>query len=271
MSADALHDDDVVFIPRAALIASVVLHLMIPTSWLTVKALEALGIQIFPQTHVKDVYQEYVQVDLVGLPDIAIRDLEKLDPTLPEVENPASTEKEEAEDDTMALEAEKKAHAEKERTEKLEKAKKIAREEEEKKKALKQIEEEMKREQALKSLAQNKEKGRLKLKGNIVSKGTAAAGNLGTPKDQFTAIVMAKIKERFYIMPSQRDRGLTNSVHLELFPTGRVRSKRFVKSSSDSLFDSAVMQAIDDAQPLPMPEDLSIIQGGITVTFRAEE
>jgi colicin import membrane protein len=171
----------------------------------------------------------------------------------------------------MALESQKKTVAEKAKAEREEKAKKLARQEEEKRKALKQVEEEMKREQALKALAQNTEKGRQKLKGNILSKGTSAVGNLGTPKDQFTAIVMAKIKEKFYIMPSQRDRGLTNTVHLELFPTGRVRSKRFVKSSADSLFDSAVMQAIDEAQPLPIPEDLSLIQGGITVTFRAEE
>ena len=81
---------------------------------------------------------------------------------------------------------------------------------------------------------------------------------------------MAKIKERFYIMPSQRNRGLNNTVHLELYPTGRVRSKQLVKSSADSLFDSAVLQAIDDAQPLPLPEDLTHYRRHHT-TFRAEE
>lgn len=271
MSSNAINQQ-FVFIPRAALVASIILHLMIPTSWVTVKILEALGIQIFPNTHIKDVYQEYVQVDLVGLPDIAIKDLEKLDPSMPEVANPAETLKaeEDKEDDTMALESAKKA-IEKEQAEKEAKAKKLAKEEEEKKRALKQIEEEFKRDQALKALAKEGEKGRTKLKGNILSKGTAVVGNIGTPKDQFTAIVMAKIKERFYIMPSQRDRGLNNTVHLELYPTGRVRSKKFIKPSMDPLFDSAVMQAIDDAQPLPIPEDLSLIQGGITVTFRAED
>ncbi len=270
MSQGILQNDDF-FVPRSALIASLILHLMIPTSWLTVKALEALGIHLFPQNHIKEVYQQYVQVDLVGLPDVAVADLENIDTTLPEVEKPAPIQKQvEAEDDSMVLEARQKAAAEKEKADRLEKAKQAAKDEE-KKKALKAIEEEMKREQALKALSSNKEKGRLKLKGNIVSKGTAAVGNLGTPKDQFTGVVMSKIKEHFFIMPSQRNRGLTNTVHLELFPTGRVRSKKFVKGSSDSLFDSAVMQAIEDAQPLPIPEDLSLIQGGITVTFRAEE
>ncbi len=274
MSAADATQQDFIYIPKAALIASVILHLMLPAGWLTVRGLEALGIQIFPKTHIKDIYQEYVQVDLVGLPDIAIKDLEKLDPTLDEVENPAEVKEdvEEKEDELMAIEAQKKAAAaEKAKMEKeaKEKAKKIA--DEDRKKALKQVEEEMNRERAMKALLNEGKKGRHKLKGNIVSKGTAVIGNLGTPKDQFTAIVMAKIKERFYIMPSQRDRGLTNTVHLEMYPTGRVRSKRIVTPSADRIFDSAVMQAIDDAQPLPIPEDLSLINGGITVTFRAED
>jgi TonB family protein len=269
MSSDVLQNN-FIQIPRAALIASLILHLMIPTGWLTVKALEALGIQVFPKTSIKDVYQEYVQVDLVGLPDISIRDLEKLDPSLPEVEAPAEVQKSvEVEDDSMALETLKKAATEKEKAE--EKLKKAAREEEEKKKALKQIEEEMKREQALKALSQNKERGRPKLKGNILSKGTATVGGIGTPKDQFTAIIMAKIKEKFYIAPTQRNRGLNNAIHLELYPTGRVRSKRFVKASEDSFFDSGVMQAISEAEPFPIPEDLSLLEGGITVRFKAEE
>ncbi|MBY0369397.1 cell envelope integrity protein TolA [bacterium] len=257
-------------IPRKAIIASLILHAIFPIGWLGVKTLEMLGIELFPRTYVKDVYQEYVQVDLVALPDMAIKDLEKLDPTLPEVEKPEEKiePKAEAAEDVMELEAKQRA-AEKE---KAEIAKKKAAEEQEKKKALAKIEEEMKREAALKALAKKEgERGRPKLKGNILSKGTAAVGNLGTPKDQYTSIVMAKIKERFYIMPSQRNRGLQNSVHIELYQTGRVRSKALLRPSKDSLFDSAVLQAIEDSQPLPIPEDLSLIQGGITVTFRAEE
>ncbi len=272
MSSDAAQNP-YLYIPRKALTASVILHLMIPLSWLTVKGLELLGIKLFPATHIQDVYQDFVQVDIVGLPDITVKDLEALDTSLPEVEKPAARPEPvpEEKDDTMALEAEKKALAEKEKAEKEEKLKKLKKEEEERKKALKQIEEEAKREAALKALSAEGKQGRLKLKGNILSKGTAAVGNIGTPKDQYTAIIMAKIKERFYIMPSQRDRGLMSTIHIELYPTGRVRSKQIVQSSLDRLFDSAVMQAIDDAQPLPIPEDLSLIQGGITVTFRAEE
>jgi len=31
------------------------------------------------------------------------------------------------------------------------------------------------------------------------------------------------------------------------------------------------MQAIDEAQPLPVPDDLSLLRGGITITFNADE
>lgn len=269
MSAETSTQPQFVYIPRAALIASIVLHLMIPATWVTIKGLEYLGIQIFPPTHIKDVYQEFVQVDLVGLPDITIPDLEKLDPTLPEVEKPAIEPAKEAEDDLMALDAIKKALADKEKAEREEKEKR-KKADEEKKKALKDIEEELKREQALKALADGK-KGRQKLKGNIVSKGTAVQGALGTPKDQFTAIVMAKIKEKFYMLPFQEGKKLSNTAHIELYPTGRVRSKQIVRSSGDAIFDSHVLQAIDEAQPLPIPEDLSIMQGGFTVNFNAEK
>ena len=151
-------------IPRRALIASLLFDLLLPTSWLTVKGLEYLGVKIFPSTHVKDIYQEYVQVDLVGLPDVAVKDLEALDATLPEtVTAPRmETKPHDAETDLMELESTKKAAVAKAQAEK---AKQAAKAEEEKKKALKQIEEEMKREAALKALAEKEgKKGRLKSK-----------------------------------------------------------------------------------------------------------
>ncbi len=271
MSAETYNDDDFFVIPKPALIASVVLHLMIPASWLTFKALEFMGIEVFPKKTVTATYQEYVQVDLVGLPDVAIKDLEKLDPTLPEVDKVAEEEKPvEAEEDPeqMALEAaERKAKEEKALADKA-KAKKA---EEEKKQALKKLEEDQKRDAALKALMdKDGKKGRLKLKGNIVSQGTSVSGAIGTPKDQFTAILMAKVKAHFYIATFQDKKGLKNTVTIDLYPTGRVRSKKVVRGSGDSFYDSAVMQAIEAAEPFPIPEDLSLLNGGITMTFEAE-
>lgn len=251
-----------VYIPRSALVASVILHLMFPVGLLTIKVLEFFNIQVFAPHKHKEIYQEYVQVDMVALPDIAIKDLDKVDVTS-EVQDKTS-EQDKAIDDAMILEGKRKEQ------ERVQKAK--AKEEAEKKKAMAKLEEEAKREAALKALAEGEGKrGRKKLKGNIVSQGAATTGNIGTPKDRYDSLIQAKIKERFVILPNQVGRGLMAVVHIEIFPTGRVREKRLEKASGDNMYDSSVLQAIDEAQPLPVPEDLSLLYGGITITFRADE
>lgn len=252
-----------IYIPRSALVASIIVHMMFPVGLLTIKILEYFNIQIFPPNRkVHEVYQEYVQVDMVALPDIAIKDLDKVDVTQDVDDKEAAASK--AVDDAMLLEAERKQQ---------EKALKEtrAKEEAEKKKALAKLEEEAKREAALKALSDEGKKSRKKLKGNIVSQGAAAVGMIGTPKDRYDSLIQAKIKKYFSILPSQANRGLEAIVHIEIFPTGRVREKRLAKMSGDSLYDSSVMQAIDEAQPLPVPEDLSLLQGGLTITFRADD
>jgi TonB family protein len=50
-----------------------------------------------------------------------------------------------------------------------------------------------------------------------------------------------------------------------------VREKRLEKASGDPMYDSSVLQAIDEAQPLPVPEDLQLLYGGITITFKADD
>lgn len=250
-----------VYIPRSALIASVVLHLMFPVGLLTMKVLEYFNIEIFPRTRkIHDVYQDFVQVDMVALPDIAIKDLDKVDVTSAVEDTVKDTKSEE---DAMLMEAKRKQE---------EKTKRLAKEESEKKKALAKLEEEAKREAALKALAEGEGKRtRKKLKGNILSSGAAARGNLGTPKDRYDSLIQAKIKERFTILPNQTGRGLLAIVHIEIFPTGRVREKRLEKTSGDPMYDSSVLQAIDEAQPLPVPEDLQLLYGGITITFKADD
>jgi TonB family protein len=247
-----------IFIPRSALVASVILHLCFPVGFLTLKVLEYFNIQVFPPNRkVHEVYQDYVQVDMVALPDIPIKDLDKVDVTAPVEDKVAEAAK--AEEDAMLLEAKQKLEQE------------IKVKEDAKKKALAKLEEEAKREAALKALAQDGKRGRKKLKGNLLSQGAATSGNIGTPKDRYDSLIQAKIKERFIILPNQANRGLVAIVHIEIFPTGRVREKRLEKLSGDNMYDSTVMQAIDEAQPLPVPEDLSLLRGGITITFNADE
>lgn len=246
---------------------------------LTVKGLDKVGIHIFPPLKPKpQVYQEFIQVDVVGLPDQLMKDLSKFDATEEVVEKPRAEEtpKQVAEEDPMVLaekakvaeEQKKAAAAEKEKAQLAAKEKKQKMERE---KALKKLQEEANREAALKALSRKEgAKGRAKIAGNLMSKGTSAVGSIGDARDRYVSIVGQKIKQHFNIFSWQRKKGLVAVVYIEIYPTGRVREKRILKRSIDPLFDSAVMQAVDDAQPLPIPEDASLMRQGITVEFRPE-
>jgi TolA protein len=141
----------------------------------------------------------------------------------------------------------------------------------EQEKALKRIQEDAAREAALKNLSAKQGKsGRQKLAGNILSKGTATTGAIGNAKDRYTGLVHEAIKEHFNIFPWQRKKNLSALVRLDIFPNGRVRARRIIRKSADPLYDSAVLKAIDSAQPLPIPDDIAIISDGLVVEFKPE-
>jgi colicin import membrane protein len=254
------------FLPRSDFVASLILHSSIILFFIISKILDHYGFHLFGARKSKmDLYQTFIQVDVVALPDQMIN--EKIDVNQPVVDMPrkeANPDKALNKDDTLEdkLKAEE-AMAEKTRKEKEDKAAKA--------KALKELKEQASREKALKALQSKAGKtGRGKVAGNILSKGTAMTGNIGNAKDRYTALVTQAIKEHFKIYPWQRKKNLNTVVYITIFPTGRVREKRLMRRSADSTFDSAVLQAIDEAQPLPVPEDPAIIGEGITIEFRPE-
>lgn len=262
-------------IHKSALVTSLVLHLSIPILFLSVKVLDKLGIHLFPDKKiVKEVYQSFIQVDVVALPDQLVNDKGFVDSKLPAVENP-KTEVEEpvkAKDDVMIETDKEKAKALKEKEEmalKKEKEKEERKRLADQEKAMKKLQEEAKREQALKALAaKSGQKGRGRLKGNVLSQGTAAHGAIGNAKDRYTALLTESIKQHFNIYLWQQKKNLIAEVQFELFPTGRVRRKRVVKPSSDPLYDSAILKALDDAQPLPLPDDPLLISEEFHITFK---
>lgn len=265
MSASRLNrvmDFKFIEIPRPFIVASVLVHLSIPVFVVVFRVLDMLHLNPFhrePQIH--DVYQKYIQVEMVALPDQTMNELEKIDVSTPTADKVTpDTKVDDADAMRLDLERQEKAkEAERRRDEAL------------KASAMEKLEAEARREAALKALEKESKKKRLKLKGNVVAKGTAAAGAVGSPQDQYTALIMEKIRERFTILPFQANKGLTNTVYLEVYPTGRVREKRIERRSGDDIYDKAVLQAIDEAQPLPIPEDLSLLQSGITITFKADD
>lgn len=252
-------------VPKSALIASLCLHLGI-----------LIFLILFSSSNFSDFLrqmvglepkiieaQSFVQVDVVGLPDHTVR--EQINPLLPEVAKPESKTSKPSQESRPIdpdIMNEKASSQKKAETEKAERKKQQER-------ALREALEEAKREQALKGL-QNESgaRGRGKLKGNALSEGTSSTGLVGTAKDKYVGILTESIKQQFNVFSWQQKKGLVAEVRLLLLPNGRVKWRKIVKPSRDMLYDSAVLQAIDDAQPFPIPEDRSLIRDEITINFK---
>lgn len=264
------------YIPRRALTTSLYLHLSLVILFLIVKILGYFGVHVFPMLTrpAQTVYQNYIQVDVVGLPDQRLGEM--VDTSLPEVDSPSTSKKPEAlafpkPDDSPALPPEiSRADAKRLAKKEADKLAEMHRAEQDK--ALKRIAEEAKREAALKGLASKPGKaGRSKLKGNILSKGTATSGAIGNEHDRYVGLVNQAIKKHFKLYAWQTKRGLSAVVYIEIYPTGMLRQKKIVQSSPDNSYNQAALNAIDAALPLPIPEDLALLSEGFNITFKPED
>lgn len=267
--------------PKTFLYISLGIHLCIPLFFGTLKMMDSLGWSLLgPRRPQREMYQEFIQVDMIGLPDQTIgQQQDNVDTSLPIADQPKAPSKAEetngkdktdangkTEEDVMAelqakRAAEAQAKADADRKEKERQAKERA----ERERALKEIE----REAALKELADKGSRG--KLKGNILSKGTSSKGAIGTAKDRYISLIAQKVKQNFNIFPWQKKRGLVGVVFLRVNKQGRLKERRIVHPSKDPLFDSALLQAVEDSAPLPIPDDDSVIKEGITIEFRPDE
>jgi len=251
-------------IPKSALIVSLVFHFLMASAvvFFTAAGDFTLANLILGKKNEISA-QSFVQVDVVGLPDELIKD--KTNPLLPEVSKPETKAQQPVESkkvqkdvmDDLLSKPKKDKSASKQNREK------------EQEDALKEALEEARREQALKGLqTKSGEKGRGKIKGNILSQGTSSTGIVGTAKDKYVGILTESIKQQFNIFSWQQKKGLVAEVKLMLLPNGRVKWRKIVKPSRDIMYDSAVLQAIDDAQPFPIPEDKGLIEDEITINFK---
>lgn len=247
-------------VPKSALVASLLLHLGV-VALLGAFSSESVSDwirQLVGLDRNKIEVQSYVQVDVVGLPDHTVRD--KINPLLPEVPKP------DTKSGKQELETKK---TDPDIMREKEPGKKKVDRKKQQERALREALDDAKREQALKGL-QNEtgSRGRGKLKGNALSEGTSSTGIVGTAKDKYIGILTESIKQQFNIFSWQQKRGLVAEVKLLLLPNGRVKWRQIVKPSKDAMYDSAVLQAIDDAQPFPIPEDRSLIRDEITINFK---
>ena len=202
--------------------------------------------------------QAFVQIDMLALPIETLNKKETVDTSLPVVKTPSLHEQinpvfKQAAPEKKVVEAKGSLSPDADR---------------ERKNALKQLALDAKREEALLHLQkQSQKEGRKALLGNQLSQGAAVAGQVGDAKQKYIGLVTEAIRKHFNIYPWQQKKGLTAQVHLELMRSGRVKLKQLVKASADPLFDSAVLLAISAAEPLPLPDDFSVVQQGVDITF----
>lgn len=281
-----------IYIPRFALIVSLLIHLSFPLLIGGVHLMEKSGFRFLPHRKAqKDVYQTFIQVDIVALPEQLINQKPVIDPTLPAVDNPAVvpratpprlTHIEETKEDLLVPDAEEQRRAEERKKageKKMAAEEKMAADRKEKqrradeKTVLKRLEEEVNREQAIKALAKAGEAfvGRPKISGNVISQGTSTKGSIGTDALAYGALVRQRIRDCFDVYEWQTKKELVTGIHFDILPSGRVINLFIIKPSQDSLYDSAVKKAVIECQPYPLPADSSIVEGGFTVTFKPNQ
>lgn len=182
-------------VTRRALIWSLCLHLLVPLGLITTNALHLTSLSLFGKRHKDQLYQSFIQVDMVALPEEVGLDRKFVDPTLPiqekpilppeiaapppppavteeytfpskieEAKNKIEAERKEmlAAEEKRKSEAEKKRKDEEERRKKIEEEKRKAEEEKakrqkEQKAALEKLQSDLEREQALKALEKSAE------------------------------------------------------------------------------------------------------------------
>ncbi len=252
-------------IPLSSVLISVGAHLAVLMGLLSLHVMDDFS--FFKKKEMKEPYQSFIQVDVVALPDELLKNIPNVDMSQPIVDKPVvPIEKPKnlsTPADLMKISDKKAAKEESDRKTRKEIL-------EQQTKALKKLQEEANREEALKNLtAKEGKRGRSKLAGNKLSQGNSAVGMIGTASDQYRALVSDAIRKHFNIYLWQQKRGtLLADIYLEVYPNGRVKSRKVVKASTDPLFDSAVLQAIDTSQPLPVPEDISLLKEGFQITFK---
>jgi TonB family protein len=209
----------------------------------------------------KKEFKNAIRVDLVGLPELTLQELQNIDPTeemgnAPKVEEPAAKEEvvvpppsetamkmQSKEDDTKALskaDAQKKVdEAQKKRLADLRASLRV---EQRRKELLKELKGEA-----------GEGQGRMPLAGNIVSQGYSVTGDVADDMDIFQGHLKAHLRKTWSLPGWMQASNLSARVIVKLAPTGKVLSQEFIKKSGNEEFDRYVSQALKDAEPYPAP------------------
>lgn len=200
-------------------------------------------------------YQPTLRVDVVELPDLLKKDLNKVGIPEPEPEpkkekKPAPEVKKESKPkpNEMALKKKKK-RAKKKRKRKMQSAL-------DRIKALDKIKGEVQAE---------------KIKGNRISKGTALTGDARESMERtYYDDLLERVRIHWALPPWLARQGLSAKVKIYIDPRGRIRGMRFLQRSGNAQYDAEVKDAITDTDPFPPPPAAlkeEVLRDGVILAF----
>ncbi len=202
--------------------------------------------------------QNAIRVDVVGLPSLTRKELEKIDLTQEPTKNAeAKAAKEDDESpipskNAMVLPDKMQKQIaldkkEKERAEKLKSARAALKND---------LKLEGRRRALMDKLKTGGEGGRATVEGNILSKGYSASGTVATEMDAYQGKLKGHIR-RFWDVPSWMNASsLKARVWVRLSAEGRIMHREFLAKSGNEEFDRYVEQTIVAAEPFPAPPNL---------------
>ena len=102
---------------------------------------------------------------------------------------------------------------------------------------------------------QEEETQKREYKGNELSKGDSLGGIQKLQHDSYLGDLNNHIKNHWNLPEWLADKELKATVVLLISDSGRIKSKRFISRSGNTLFDQQVNDTLEKANPLPPPPD----------------
>jgi TonB family protein len=218
--------------------------------------------------------KQSIRVDMVDLPTLKMQELHQVDLTkeasekkieekkeeivVPPPPNPTAMQLPVKKSEVVINKKDEKKSPDKSRLEELQKS----------------IRAEARRQEVLskfkKEVKGDDENKRVKLGGNILSKGGSVQGEVADESGEYEASVTTHV-QKFWIQPTwAAGANLKAHVTVKLSPTGRVLSKKISVSSGRVEFDKSALEAVEAADPFPAPPELLkriALQEGVECRF----
>ena len=130
------------------------------------------------------------------------------------------------------------------------------------------------RNQVIAKLKAGEEVGRPAIRGNKLSEGHAAAGNVGQAGDLYKVRLKDHVRRYWNVPQWMRSKDLKATVLVKLTPDGRILTTQFVNRSGSAKFDAEVVNTIERSEPVPPPpQELRryFIEEGIEWDFQGNQ